>query len=302
MRLSAAIFIRLALPLLLVAGATSEAAAVTDAPCRTLLRDRMALAVGLYRIEISASHMVGETIRARGDTKRLNQLTQARSGLDELKTRLQTHAARLGSKADQGVCAEAKAPVATLDAALAIYVKTVDTRWRFMQERLKQIEKLGDGAALPGDPREADLWLQEPLARYDIWRGLAQSVTPGGESAGALYVVGMLTRFEWDTAMALRSAVRGDGNPHTALVSAAEDAAALRRHWPSPGRIVHADLWKALAGATQALPDPRTAPVPQTEPAEGWVAWTGAWITPYGTAFTHAVPGLLKGLEDLSLE
>ncbi|WP_337997161.1 hypothetical protein [Oleispirillum naphthae] len=301
MRFAAAVFARLALPLLLAAALPGPAAAA-DAACRTLLRDRMALAVGLYRIEISASHLVGQTARARGDAERRSQLARAQDGLAELKTRLESHATRLGSEADRATCAAEKAPVAALDAALGVYVKTVDARWRFMQARLEQLQRLEEKAPLPGDPREADLWLQEPLARYDIWRALAQAVTPGGEAAGALYVIGMLTRFEWDTALALRSAVRGGGNPRAALAAAAEDAAALRRLWPRPGSIAQEELWKALTGIAAALPDPRTAPVPQVEPPEGWITWTGAWITPYGTAFTHAVPGVLKGLEDLSLE
>ncbi|MGE4528087.1 MAG: hypothetical protein AB7D00_06940, partial [Rhodospirillaceae bacterium] len=236
MRFAAAVFARLALPLLLAAALPGPAAAA-DAACRTLLRDRMALATGLYRIEISASHMVGQMAQARGNATRREQLVRAQDGLAELKTRLESRADRLGGEADQTACGAVKA----LDAALGIYVKTVDARWRFMQARLTQLSRLGEKDPLPGDPREADLWLQEPLARYDIWRALAQGLAPGGEAAGALYVVGMLTRFEWDTALALRSAVRGDGNPRAALAAAAEDAATLRRLWPRPGTIAQAD-------------------------------------------------------------
>lgn len=298
MRFPAAVFVRLlALPLLLAAVLPGPAAAA-DAACRALLRDRMALAVGLYRIEISASHMVGQMAQARGNAERRTQLVRAQEGLAELKTRLESRADRLGSEADRASCAAAK----TLDAALGVYVKTVDARWRFMQGRLALLARLGAKDPLPGDPHEADLWLQEPLARYDIWRALAQDLAPGGEAAGALYVIGMLTRFEWDTALALRSAVRGDGDPRAALAAAEEDAATLRRLWPRPAAIAQTNLWKALTGIAAALPDPRTAPVPRVEPPEGWIAWTGAWITPYGTAFTHAVPGVLKGLEDLDLQ
>jgi len=298
MRFAAAVFVRLlALPLLLAMALPGPAAAA-DAACRALLRDRMALAVGLYRVEISASHMVGQMAQARGNAERHGQLVRAQEGLTELKTRLESRADRLGNGADQASCAAAK----TLDAALGVYVKTVDARWRFMQGRLAQLARLGAKDTLPGDPHEADLWLQEPLARYDIWRTLAQDLVPGGEAAGALYVIGMLTRFEWDTALALRSAVRGDGDPRAALAAAEEDAATLRRLWPRPAAIAQTNLWKALTGIAAALPDPRTAPVPRVEPPEGWIAWTGAWITPYGTAFTHAVPGVLKGLEDLDLQ
>jgi len=301
MRFAAAVFARLT-PLLIAVCLAPASAVAADAGCRAVLKDRVALAVGLYRVEISASHLVGQTVRARGDSARSQQLAQAHEGLSELKERLESHAGRIGTQADQSSCAAEKAAIAALDAAIGVYVKTVDARWRFMDARLEQVRRLGEKEPLPGDPREVDLWLQEPLARYDIWRALAQTASPGGETAGALYVIGMLTRFEWDTALALRSAVRGDGDPRTALVAAEADVATLRRLWPHPDRVAHPGLWDALSGIAAALPDPKTAAVPPTEPAEGWVAWTGAWITAYGTTFTHAVPGVLKGLEDLSLE
>jgi hypothetical protein len=281
----------------------SLSAAAADSACLSGVKERMNLAIGLYRIEVAASHMIGQTAAAANNPGRLQQLDNARDGLKELKIRLRSRADELLADGDaKGRCVGADAALlAPIHAALSTYFQTVDARWSFMERRLEDLRRLPAGKALPPAPEEVDLWMHEPLARYEVWRTLARTVKPQGEMASALYVVGMLTRFEWDTAVALRDALKGERDPRASLRAAAEDVATLRRSWPQPDGEIKPALWLALAETSRALPDPSSS-FPDPPPPGGWAPWIGEWIKPYGEVFTRNVSGMLKAMEEVGLE
>ena len=188
-RLGAAIF--------LAALVAPVSASAMDANCRSGIKERMNLAIGLYRIEIAASHMIGQVTAARNNPGRQQQLDNARDGLNELKVRLRSRADELLADADaKGRCAADSTILTPIHTAISGYFRVVDARWRFMENRLVLLKKLQPGQDLPGDPGETDLWMQEPLTRYEVWRTLARAAPPHGEMASALYVIGVLTRFE----------------------------------------------------------------------------------------------------------
>ncbi len=288
----------------LMAAFVSAPALAAEPACLAGIKERMNLAIGLTRIEVAASHMVGQTMAAANNPGRLQQLDKARDGLKELKIRLRSRADELLADTDaKGRCSGADAALLPpIHAAIVGYFQTVNARWGFMERRLEEIKRLPAGAALPAAPEEIELWMREPLTRYEVWRTIARTLKPHGEMASALYVIGMLTRFEWDTATALRDALREGHDPRASLRAAAEDAATLRRSWPQPAGKVNPALWSALAEIGKALPDPSAVPVPDVTPQEGWVAWTGGWIKPYGEVFTRNVSTMLKALEEVGLE
>lgn len=291
-----------ALALLVLAFPSAPARAVESA-CLAGIKERMNLAIGLTRIEVAASHMVGQTMSATNNPGRQQQLDTARDGLRELKVRLRSRADELLADGDaKGRCAAESGVLPPIHAAIATYFQTVEARWQFMERRLDEIKRLPAGQPLPAAPDEVDLWTHEPLTRYEVWRTIARTVKPQGEMASALYVVGMLTRFEWDTAVALRDSLRGDRDPRESLRAAEEDAAMLRRSWPRPAGRTNPALWTALTEMTKALPDPATAPIPRDPPQGGWAPWIGGWIKPYGDTFIRSVSGMLKSLEEIELE
>lgn len=291
----------IALPL--AAFLAAPAAEAMEDACRIAMRDRLNLMIGFYRIELSASHLVGQMEAARKNPTRTKQLEGAEDGLNDLKGRLKTRASEvLRDNTAGGRCGADAAQVGEIHAAIELYTQTVEARWQFTQRRLAELKRLPAGQALPGDAAELDLWMQEPLTRYNVWRAFAGASSPQGKTAAALYVVGMLTRFEWDTAVAFNDAIRGRKSPAKALAAASEDVATLRRTWPRATENSDQQLWATLTAITRALPDPDRVAIPETPPSQGWNAWIADWIRPYGDAFTHAAPGLLKSLEDLGLD
>lgn len=283
-------------------GLVPHAAHAVEESCRVAMRERLNLAIGLYRIEIGASHMVGQVATSRNNPGRQQQLATARDGLRELLTRMKSRANDILPDATaKGRCSQDTALVTPIHAALVGYFNTVQARWQFMERRLAELQRLPDGQHLQMDPSEIDLWMQEPLARYEVWRTLAQVAEPKGEPAAALYVLGMLTRFEWDTATALRDGVKANGDPRKALAAAGADAAMLRRSWPRPEQTQHVALWDDLATIVAAMPDTDKTPLPDASPANGWPSWIGAWIRPFAEVFSRAIPNMLKGLENLGL-
>lgn len=293
-------FIAVAAALLL--GLAPHAAAALDDACRGAMRERMNLVIGLYRIEIGASHMVGQVTAARGNPGRQQQLAAAEDGLRELLARLKSRAADVlpdtGAKgrctaADQGV-------VGPIHAAVSGYFRTVEARWAFMERRLGDLRRVPQGQALPADPAEVDLWMQEPLARYEAWRALAQAAAPRSESSAALYTLGMLTRFEWDAAVALRDSLTPNRDPRPQIATANTDAAALRRNFSPPEDRQGTALWGGLAALVAALPGGDVQP-PAAAPPGGWAPWIGTWLRAYGDTFTRTIPTVLKGLEDTGL-
>lgn len=300
LRRSPATFLRTgALVLLLLLPSLAQAA---EESCRVAMRERLNLAIGLYRIELAASHMVGQVAAARNNPGRRQQLATAKDGLSELLTRLKSRANDvLPDATAKGRCSQDTALVTPIHAALIGYFNQVEARWQFMERQLAALQRLKDGQHLPLDASEVDLWIREPLARYEVWRTLAQVADPKGESAAALYVLGMLTRFEWDTATALRDAVKAGGDPRKSLADASADAETLRRSWPRPETTEHAPLWDSLATIVSAMPDTTKSQLPDQPPADGWAAWIGAWIRPFAEVFSRTVPTSLKSLEDLGL-
>ncbi len=277
-------------------------AQAAEESCRVAMRERLNLAIGLYRIELAASHMVGQVAAARNNPGRQQQLATAKDGLAELLTRLKSRANDvLPDASAKGRCTQDTALVTPIHAALIAYFNQVDARWQFMERQLAALQRLKDGQHLPMDPAEVDLWIREPVARYEVWRTLAQVAEPKGEPAAALYVLGMLSRFEWDTATAIRDSLKPDGDPRKGLAAAGTDTEALRRSWPRPEKTEHAPLWDSLATIVAAMPDAAKSPFPDQPPANGWAAWIGAWIRPFAEVFSRTMPTVLKSLEDLGL-
>lgn len=287
--------------LALLAGLAPAFAAPIDDACRGAMRERLNLVIGLYRIELGASHMVGQVAAARGNPGRQQQLSSAEDGLRELLARLKSRAADvLPDTGAKGRCgADAQGVVGPIHAAVGGYFQTVDARWAFMERRLAELRRLPQGGTLSADPAEIDLWMREPLARYEVWRTLAQAATPKSEASSALYTLGMLTRFEWDTAVALRDAITPGGDPRPQIAAAAADAATLKRGFARPDGSERSALWAGLAALVAALPD--SAQPPASAPQGGWPAWIGGWIKGYGDVFTRTMPTVLKGLEDAGL-
>ena len=301
-RRSLAILVRTGTLALVLLGLLPGLAHAAEESCRVAMRERLNLAIGLYRIELAASHMVGQVAAARNNPGRQQQLATAEDGLRELLTRLKSRANDvLPDATAKGRCRQDAAQVRHIHAALISYFNTVEARWQFMERQLAALQRLKDGQHLPMDAAEIDLWIQEPLARYEVWRTLAQIAEPKGEPAAALYVLGMLTRFEWNTATAVRDAMKPGGAPRKDLVAAGADAETLRRSWPRPEQTQHVQLWDGLATVVAALPDTEKAPLPEAAPAKGWAAWIGGWIRPFAEVFSRAMPTLLKSLEDLGL-
>ncbi len=296
-------FRTLALCALVLLGLAPGAAQAMDDGCRQAMRERLNLAIGFYRIEVGASHMVGQVAAARGNPGRQQQLSNAEDGLRELLARLKSRTSDvLPDTGAKGRCTAAdQSVVRPIHAALSGYVRAIDARWAFMERRLGELRRLPQGQTLPLDMAEVDLWTQEPLARYEVWRTLAQVAQPKSEPASALYALGMLTRFEWDTAMALRDALKPGGDPRRQLAAADNDAKALRRDFAIPETPRAGAMWKGLAALVGALPDLERNPPPQAAPANGWPAWIGGWLRLYGDTFTRTIPTVLKGLEDLGL-
>lgn len=277
-------------------------AQAAEESCRAAMRERLNLAIGLYRIELAASHMVGQVAASRNNPGRQQQLATAKDGLAELLTRLKSRANDvLPDTSAKGRCNQDTALVAPIHAALVGYFNQVEARWQFMERQLAALQRLKDGQNLPLDPAEIDLWIREPLARYEVWRTLAQVAEPKGEPAAALYVFGMLSRFEWDTATALREAVKPNGDPRSNLATAGADAETLRRSWPRPEKTDRPQLWDSLATIVAAMPDTTKTPIPSQAPAAGWATWIGSWIRPFAEVFSRTVPTSLKTLEDLGL-
>lgn len=294
-------FIAAAVALLL--GCAPQAASALDDACRGAMRERMNLVIGLYRIEIGASHMVGQVAAARGNPGRQQQLASAEDGLRELLARLKSRAADvLPDTGAKGRCSAAdQGAVGPIHAAVGGYFRTVEARWAFMERRLGDLRRVPQGQPLPADPAEVDLWMQEPLARYEAWRTLAQAATPRGEGATALYTLGMLTRFEWDAAVALKDSLVPNGDPRPQIAAAINDAAALRRSFSPPEDRQGTALWSGLSTLVAALPDGERNPPPAAAPAGGWAPWIGSWLRTYGDTFTRTIPTVLKGLEDAGL-
>ncbi len=277
-------------------------AQAAEESCRAAMRERLNLAIGLYRIELAASHIVGQVAASRNNPGRQQQLATAKDGLSELLTRLKSRANDvLPDATAKGRCSQDTALVTPIHAALIAYFNQVEARWQFMERQLAALQRLKDGQHLPLDPAEIDLWIREPLARYEVWRTLAQVAEPKGEPAAALYVLGMLSRFEWDTATALRDGVKQGGDPRRALETAGADTEALRRSWPRPEKTEHPQLWDSLATIVAAMPDTAKTPLPAQPPATGWANWIGAWIRPFAEVFSRTIPTSLKTLEDLGL-
>ncbi len=278
-------------------------ASALDEACRGAMRERLNLVIGLYRIEIGASHMVNQMTTARGNPGRQQQLASAEDGLRELLARLKSRAADvLPDTGAKGRCTGAdQAVVGPIHAAVSGYFHTVEARWAFMERRLAELRRLPQGQALPGDPAEVDLWMQEPLARYEAWRTLSQAATPRSEASAALYALGMLTRFEWNAAVALRDSLAANGDPRPQLAAAGADAEAVRRAFSPPEESRAPQLWNGLSALVAALPDIDRTPPPATTPSIGWAPWIANWLRGFGDTFTRTMPTVLKGLEDLGL-
>lgn len=289
--------------LALLAGLAPALAAPLDDTCRGAMRERLNLVIGLYRIEIGASHIIGQVAAARGNPGRQQQLASAEDGLRELLARLKSRAGDvLPDTGAKGRCGtEAQGVVGPIHTAVGGYFQAVDARWAFMERRIAEVRRLPQGQTLPLDPAEIDLWMREPLARYEVWRTLAQAAEPKSEAASALYALGMLTRFEWDSAVALRDALAPNGDPRPQLAAASGDAAALKRNFPRPDDSERSQLWNGLATLVAALPEIERTPPPASAPAGGWPVWIGNWLKGYGETFTRTIPTVLKGLEDLGL-
>lgn len=287
---------------LLLLGMLPSAALAVEESCRTAMRERFNLAIGLYRIELGASHMVGQLAAARNNPGRQQQLATAEDGLRELLTRLKSRANDiLPDTSAKGRCTNDTAQVAPIHAALVGYFNAVQARWQFMERRIAELRRLPPGQHPSLDTAEIELWIQEPLARYEVWRTLAQIAEPKSEPAAALYVMGMMTRFEFDAATALREAVKPNGDPRPGLTAASDGAAALKRNWPRPKESDHARFWNALATAVAAMPEVDPTTLPDAAPAGGWPAWIGGWLRPYAEAYSRSASTVLKGLEDLGL-
>ena len=301
-RRSLATLLRAGTLALVLLGLLPGLAQAAEESCRAAMRERLNLAIGLYRIELAASHMVGQMAAARNNPGRRQQLATAEDGLRELLTRLKSRANDvLPDASAKGRCSQDTAQVRPIHAALIGYFNAVEARWQLMERQLAALRRLKDGQHLPMDPAEIDLWVLEPLARYEVWRTMAQVADPKGEPAAALYVLGMLTRFEWDAAIALRDAMKPGGDPRKSLATAGADAEALRRSWPRPEQTQYTQLWDGLATIVAAMPDTTKAPLPEAAPANGWPAWIGDWIRPFAEVFSRLMPTMLKSLEDLGL-
>jgi len=273
----------------------------TSRNCSNAIRERLNIAIGFYRVEIAASHFISQYVSAE-DAPRREKLNEARLALKDLLDNLQSQLAQNVATPDaNGLCSKQRQIVSNLHEALGLYSQVVHDRWVFMQNRLIILKS---GQQLTGDMAEAELWVREPRARYDVWRFLAQTGQINSEASAALYVLGMLSRVEWHTAMALYSSLQSGVAtaellpPEQYIQKAIADTMALKSNWPTPSGATNNSLWANLNNIAKSLPDTRPQDIPKAAPAQGWAAWIGNWIDNYGKVFIHSIPKALSALED----
>lgn len=285
-----------------------------ETACREAMRARLNLGIGLYRTELSAIHLVDELEGGHPTAPRRAQLERARDEVIALMGSLKSRTGEMvGDTGLSAACpADADRAVARrIHQSLEDYMRTVEARVIFMEHRLGPTGRTG-GPVRRADPTDLGLAVREALTRYGMWRAFALAVNPQGTTARELYVVGMLTRFEWNVAVAVETAFRhaeapgkspgaSGKSPQASLADAAESAETLKRTWP-PRADTATPLWGSLQAVASALPDTRRTPVPAAEPAGGWTRWAAAWTRDYDLAFAKNASRLLKAMENQGLD
>lgn len=282
---------------------TPNAATAQSQSCNSAITARMSLAIGFYRLEIAASHLV-EQIQTAASKQRRVQLLNAKNELQKLNKNLNTRLMQMTSTPDaNGLCSETPEKLTQIHTALSTYSEVVQGRWTFTQKRLGQLQTLPQGANMPWDPMEASLWIDEPRARYDVWRTIAQATPQQTETASALFVMGMLTRIEWQSAMALNSSLTQGQNsdaPRQHLLNAVKDTDLLLSNWPATSVQSNTEMWKNLRAIANASPARNASDIPQAAPQQGWTAWIGGWLQNYSQVFMQSISKVLTGLEDMN--
>jgi len=279
-------------------------AAALDATCKPAVINRLNIAIGLYRIELSSSLMVGQFQSAAKSPQRLKQLQSALKSLKDLNTNLQTRLGQLTISNDaSGQCTQDKDALSNINTALREYGQTVQTRWVFLQNRLTLLKTLPKGQTLPSDIQETELWVNEPRTRYNVWRTIAQTTRNSSELSNALFVFGMLSRVEWHAAMALYSSLHPESTqikPQQHLANAAKDTALLQKNWPQTSGPTNNKLWSSLNIMAHALPKDAPNTIPKAAPEQGWAAWIAQWIQGYSDVFNRNISKALTALEDIA--